>query len=166
MKQCRRCTMFMLDYCTIVLLVAQMSGQMSGHFDRVILFSLVYLENIILLSSFCCHELKLWLRKSGTTWPWEGHVTKLGLSHHVTHHVAKRWRRRLPYQIRSQVTRSASTCLCTLTSVGVTCAMSMTDTRTQQTTKSSTIGSALTHVWVNASQVYPEIQYAHMGTSE
>ena len=55
---------------------------------------------------------------------------------------------------------------CTPTFVGVTYVMSMTDTRTRQMTKSSTIGSALTHVWVNASQVYPEIQYALMGTSE
>jgi hypothetical protein len=48
----------------------------------------------------------------------------------------------------------------------VTYAMSMTDTRAQHLSKSSKIGSALTQVWVNASWVYPEDQYAHMGTSE
>ena len=73
---------------------------------------------------------------------------------------------RLDHLITNQMTKSASTRSCMPTSIGVTYAMSMTDTRAQHLSKSSKIGSALTQVWVNASWVYPEDQYAHMGTSE
>ena len=94
------------------------------------------------------------------------HVTKSGLSRHVIRHMTKCLIRCLDHLITNQMTKSASTHSCMPTSIGMTCVMSMTDTRARHLSKSSKIGSVLTQVWVNASWVYPEIQYAHMGTSE
>ena len=97
-----------------------------------------------------CHELWLW--NLGGTWPWEGHITKPGLTCHVTSHMTSHMIRHLSLYLTSHVTRNENMTWCTLTSADVLSVMSTTDTRAQQTTKSSEIGPALTPTRVNATQ--------------
>ena len=103
-----------------------------------------------ILKRGCCHEP--WLRNLGGTWPWEGHMTKPGLTRHVTRHMTSHVIRRLSLRLTSHVTRNKNMTWCTLTSVDVIFVTSTTDTRTRRTTKSSEIGSALTPTRVNATQ--------------
>ena len=125
---------------TLVLLILLSRSLIWSNLSHIYLF-LVYSN---------CHEL--WLRNFRSTWPWEGHMTKPGLTHHVTCHVTNHMTRCLTLRLSSHVTRNESMTWCTPTSVGVICVTSTTDTRTREMTKLFKIGSALTPTRVNATQ--------------
>ena len=112
-------------------------------------------SNISRHTSRYCHELWLW--NLGGTWPWEGHMTKPGLTRHVI--------RCLSLCLTSHVIRNENMTWCTLTSADAISVTSTIDTRTRQTTESSEIGSALTPMRVNATQSYSRRQCTLMGIS-
>ena len=111
-----------------------------------------------------CHEL--WLRNFGSTWLWEGHMTKPGLTHHVTHHVTDHMTQHLTLHLNSHVTKNESMTWCTPISVGVIYVTSTTDTRTCETMKLFKIGSALTPTRVNATWSQTRRQCTLMGISD
>ena len=66
-----------------------------------------------------CHER--WPRNLGSMWPWEGHMTKPDLTHHMI--------RRLSLHLTSHVTRNVNMTWCMLTSADITFVTSTIGTR-------------------------------------
>ena len=81
-----------------------------------------YLAMYVCGARFWCHVCnchKPWLRNFRGTWPWEGHMTKLGLTHRVTWHVTNHVTRHLSLHLTSHVTRNENMTWCMLTSADV-----------------------------------------------